>query len=136
MRAISEALTVVLLILVTIVAISVVSLYYIHVVNLNQFSLEQELKSQYIQAGQILSVVYYRQQDNNSYFYVENIGNIPINISKIYVNGTSVNFEICNSTNKHVHVLYPQIVYVIQIPKNTTTIIIQTTNNNLIYLEA
>ncbi|MEM0227075.1 MAG: hypothetical protein QXF46_09395 [Thermofilaceae archaeon] len=136
MRAISEALTVVLLILVTIVAISVVSLYYIHVVNLNQFSLEQELKSQYIQAGQILSVVYYRQQDNNSYFYVENIGNIPINISKIYVNGTSVNFVIYNSTNTYVRVLYPQIVYVIQIPKNTTTIIIQTTNNNLIYLEA
>ncbi|WP_338604412.1 hypothetical protein V6M85_06380 [Sulfolobus tengchongensis] len=136
MKAISEAITVVFLILVTLIAIAIVTIYYLHVVNLNQYGLSQELRNYYIDTGQILSVVYYHQTDNHTCFYVENIGNVPINVSKIYVNHTAIKFIIYNSTTTDIRVLYPQVVYVIQVYDNTTNIIIQTTNNNLIELEA
>ncbi|ACP56522.1 hypothetical protein [Saccharolobus islandicus] len=135
-KGISEAITVIFLILVTLIAMAIVSIYYLHVVNLNQYGLSQELKNYYITTGQMVSVVYYHQTDNRSYFYVENIGNIPINVSKIYVNQTMVKFIIYNTTNTNVRILYPQIVYVIEVYDNTTNIIIQTSNNNLIQLEA
>ncbi|QGA53212.1 hypothetical protein GFS03_00655 [Sulfolobus sp. E5-1-F] len=136
MRSISEAITVVFLILVTLIAITIVTIYYLHVVNTNQYGLSQELKNYYVDTGQVLSVVYYRQINNQSYFYVENIGNVPINVTNIYVYHTIVKFIIYNNTNTHIQILYPRIVYVIEVYDNTTSIIIQTSNNNLIQLEA
>ncbi|AAK42801.1 hypothetical protein SULI_02505 [Saccharolobus solfataricus] len=136
MRGISEAITVVFLILVTLIAIAIVTIYYLHIVNANQYGLYQELKNYYIDSGQILSVVYYHQINNHSYFYVENIGNLPINITNIYVNHTIVKFIIYNNTNTQIKILYPKVVYVIEVYDNTTNIIIQTSNNNLIQLEA
>lgn len=136
MKGISEAITVVFLILITLIAITVVSLYYLHTISLNQLSLTQEIKDQYIDAGQLLSLVYYQQKGNSSYFYVVNIGNIPINISQIYVNSIPVKFIVYNSTTTHIKVLYPQLVYVILVYTNTTSIVIKTTNNNLIQIGA
>ncbi len=136
MKGISEAITVVFLILITLIAITVVSLYYLRTISLNQLSLTQEIKDQYIDVGQLLSLVYYQQKGNSSYFYVVNIGNVPINISQIYVNSIPVKFIVYNSTTTHINVLYPQLVYVILVYTNTTSIVIKTTNNNLIQIGA
>ncbi|AOL16792.1 hypothetical protein BFU36_08840 [Sulfolobus sp. A20] len=141
-KGISEAITVVFLILITLVAVAIVSIYYLHVVSLHQLSLSEELSNQYKDIGQLLTVVYYYQKGGCSYFFVENIGNVPINVTQIYLNSTQVSssthlsYVIYNSTNTKINVLYPQLVYVILVHANVTSIIIRTSNDNLIQLVA
>lgn len=90
-KGLSEVVTEMLLIVVTIAALGFAVGYYITIHNQEAATESQIAKEAIYKSGQQLVVIYYTTNSSGSSFYVENIGNIPITVSGILINGTSLN---------------------------------------------
>ena len=153
-RGVSEAVTVVFLLIITVVAVGFVAAYYLSSSGRVQVGAIQQAVKQGESAGQIIHVVYYlystTQGGYTEDFYVYNSGNVAADITQIYIvtNGQPTpwnpgDWSICvvqsggtGGCGAHIE---PGEIYRIQVantPSQVTEIAMVTSSGGIIVLQA
>lgn len=142
-RAVTEAVTVMLLLVATIVLVGFVTYYFYSSQNRYDVGIVQQAVDQGQNAGQILHVVYYQTQNGNSEFYLYNSGNVAINVKQVYTvasgQATPENtWSICatGTSNTCGSVIQPGTVYILTVPGTYSEAAILSTTGNVLVLSA
>jgi hypothetical protein len=137
-KGISETLSAVLLLLITLAGMAVVMGYYLETSSRSGSSLSAVLRNEGVNAGQILRVVYYMHANGTSYFFVMNVGNMRVVIRQCYEGTSAVNCVLAtpppDPQKIQPPVIVPERIYLLTVPGNATSLVLETTTENMIQL--
>lgn len=137
-RGVSETLSAILLLLLTLAGMAAVVGYYLESSSRTSSSLSAVLRNEGVNAGQLLRVVYYMHANRTSFFFVMDVGNMEITIMQCFEDAAPVDCVLATpppaSRSVQPPVIVPERIYLLTVPGNATTLIIETTTENMIQL--
>ncbi len=125
-----------LLIAVTIAGLAAAVGYYVSTGAKNSSGLADQARTQALNAGEILREIYYARNGSDSYFYVENIGNVPVTVSGCFTNSGPITCNLYtpspNSSAVSPATILPGRIYFISVDVAVASIVVQTSTGNLL----